>query len=72
MDGIVEIRAHALKLRLIRRHRIGLEVVEHVAHGERNSIEVILDTQQLQRVHPVPLRDGGLQFTQSGDLPGHV
>src|SRR5260221_16085 len=58
LEGVVQIAAHALKLRLPRGQRIGLLVihksgVEHVTHRDADGIQLILNAQQLQRVFPV-------------------
>ncbi len=46
--------------------------VEHVAHGERELRQVVLDAQQLQRLAAVPIGELGLQTSQAADLTGDV
>ena len=45
---VVEIGADALKLRRPCRQRIWFIAADHVAHGDREQVQVVLDAQQLQ------------------------
>ena len=63
---------HPLELRRPRGQGIGLVVVQHVAHGQRQGVEVVLNAQQLQRVLAVAVDQVVLQLPQAGDLPGDV
>ncbi len=72
LQGVVEIGADALKLGRPRGERIRLVVVEHVAHGERQQIQVILDAQQLQGIFTVAIDQIVLQFADAGNLPRDI
>src|SRR5450432_2162219 len=77
LESIVQIAAHALKLRLPRSQRIRLLIihqtgVEHVAHRDADRIQFVLNAQQLQRVFAVAVNQIALQFAQAGDAPGHI
>ena len=48
MDRVIQITANSLQRRRPRAQRIGLIVVEHVAHRQRNLVQIILDPKQLQ------------------------
>lgn len=69
---IIEVGANALELRLPRRERVALIVVEHVAHAERERIKVILDSQELQRILAIAIGDIVLEFAQAGYLARDV
>jgi hypothetical protein len=69
---VVQICANALELRGPRRQRIGLIVVQHVAHRQGQRVQIVLDAKQLQRVFPVAVHQIVLQFAQAGDLPRDV
>ena len=72
LQGIVQIEPDAIELRGPGRQRIRLGRVEHVAHGERELIEIVLDAQQLQRVAAIAVGELGLQPPEAGDLAGDV
>ncbi len=55
-----EIDAQPVEDLLPRHERIGLDAIRHVAHRCRQSRQVVLDAQQLQRVFAIALADGGL------------
>ena len=69
---VVEICPHTLELRRPRSQRIGLVVVEHIAHGQCQRVQIVLDTQQLQGIFSVAIHQIILQFAQAGDLPRNV
>ena len=65
---LVEIGADPVELRRPGGQGVGLVGVEHVAHGERQLVQVALDAQQLQRVATVAIGELGLQLAQPADL----
>ena len=65
LQRVVQIEADAIELRRPRDQRIGLAGVQHVAHRERELIQIVLDAQQLQRVAAVPIGEIGLQTSQA-------
>ena len=67
-DRLLEIRLHAVERLPPRHHRIGLGAVGHVAHGGGDGGEVVLDSQQLQRVEAVALADARLLVPELADL----
>ncbi len=69
---VVQIRAHALELRRPRRQRVGLIVIQHVAHRQRQRVQIVLDAKQLERIFPVAVHQIVLQFAQARNLPRDV
>ena len=67
-EGIVQVCADALELRRPSGKRIGLIVVEHVAHSQRQGIQVVLNAQELKRVFAVPAGKIVLQFAKTRNL----
>jgi len=67
LQRIVEIAADALELRRPRRQPVVLLGIQHVAHGEAERVEVVLDAQQLQRIAAVAVGQLGLQRAEAGD-----
>ena len=64
--------ADAVELGLPRGQGIRFAAVEHVAHGEPELIEVVLDAEQLEGVPAVSIRELRLQPAQAGNLPRDV
>ena len=71
-QSVVEISVHAFKLRRPCRERVGFVIVEHVAHGEAERVQIILNAQQLQRVFSIAIDEIILQFAKAGNLPRDV
>ena len=71
-QSVVQVSPHPLELRRPRGQRIRLVVIQHVAHGQRQGVEIVLNAQQLQGVFAVAVHQIVLQFPQAGDLPGDV
>ncbi len=71
-QGIVQIEPDAIELRGPGGERIRLGCIEHVAHRERELIEIVLDAEQLQRVAAIAIGELGLQPSQTRDLAGDV
>ena len=69
---IVQISANPLELRRPRGQRIGLVTADHVAHGHGEQVEIVLDSQQLQRILAIAVHQFGLQFAQPGHLPRDI
>ena len=71
-QGGVEIQPDAGELRRPGGERIALARIEHVAHRQRELVQVVLNAQELQRVPAVPIGELGLQPPQARDLPRDV
>src|SRR6185437_16023246 len=76
-ESVIKVFAHPLELRPPRGERItlpGLQRVhvEHVAHGDADGIQLILDAQKLQRILAVPVDQVILQLPQAGDSSSHI
>ena len=71
-EGVIEIAAHALELGLPGGERIWFAVFQHVAHGEGQRIEIILDAQQQERIGAVAIDSFGLQAAQGVQLDDGV
>jgi hypothetical protein len=71
-QGIIEVGANPFKLRCPGGQGIRLVAVQHVAHGQRQRVQVVLDPQQLQRILAVPAREVVLQGAEPGNLPCDV
>ena len=69
---VVKIGANALKLRRPRRQRVRFVIVKHVAHRQRQQVQIVLNAEQLQRIFPVAIDQIVLQFAQARDLPRDV
>ena len=67
-----EIEANSLELRRPRRQRIGPLAVEHVAHGERQRIQIVLNAEKLQGILAITVGEVGLKNAKPGNLPGHI
>ena len=59
-------------MRFPRRERIGLALLEHVAHGEGERIEIILDAQQEERIRAIAIDGFGLQAAEAVKLDDGV
>ena len=68
LDGVVEVRPDPLELRGPRTDRIGGLAVQHVAHGQAQLIEVVLNPQELQGVAAIAVRQFPLEVAEAGDL----
>src|SRR5579864_9086663 len=68
MQRGVQIFANTFELRRPRRQWVRLAGVQHVAHRQPDRVQIVLYTQQLQRVSPVPVDHFTLQFAQTGKL----
>ena len=69
---VFQIGPDAAELRRPCRERIGLLFVEHVAHGERERVEPVLDAQQQQRIGAIAVDGFGLQLFQTAELQHRV
>src|SRR6266705_612636 len=70
--GVIQSGTNALELRRPGGERIGLVVIEHVAHRKSERVQVILDAQELQRVLAAEIGQIILQIAKSGNLNGDV
>ena len=68
----VQVLVNAFELSSPCGKRIGFIGVQHVAHSQRDGVEVVLDTQQLQRVFPVAIHHLTLKLSQTGELNSDV
>jgi hypothetical protein len=71
-DGVFEVGADAFKLRDPGEDGIRFGGVLHVAHGETQGVEIVLDAQELQRIAAVAVDEFALEFTHAGELDGDV
>ena len=76
-ESVIKIFAHALELRPPRGKRIALPGfhrvhVEHVAHGDADGIQLVLNAQKLQRILAIPVDQVILQLAQAGDPSCHI
>jgi len=71
-QGVVQIAMNAFKLSRPRRQRIRFVRVEHIAHGQGERMEIVLDAQQLQRVLTVAVDGMSLQSADHFDLAQRV
>jgi hypothetical protein len=71
-ERVLQVGADAIELRDPCGERVAGVVVEHVAHRQRDGIEVVLNPQELQRVLPIAFGKVGLQRAQPRDLPADV
>ena len=69
---IVQIGPQPLKLRSPGGQWIRLFTVQHVAHRQPQRVEIVLDSEKLKRVFPIPIGKARLELSQSGDLPRDV
>ena len=65
---IVEVGTGALKLRRPCGEWIRLVVIEHIAHGERHRMQIVLDAQEEQRIGPTAVNRLTLKVLQATDL----
>jgi hypothetical protein len=61
-----------LELRRPGREWIRLVVVDHVAHGDCEQVQIVLDAQQLQGIFAVAVDQLALELAQACYLPGDV
>ena len=52
--------------------RIAFGLIEHVAQGERDAVQVVLDAQEEERVGTIPVDGSGLQAFERVELPDSV
>ena len=69
---VVEVLANALELRAPGAQRIRLIDFDHVPHRQRQLVEIVLNTEQLQRFAPAGVAELGLEAAEAGDLAGNV
>jgi hypothetical protein len=72
VHGIIQIGADALKLRRPGGERIRFVIVNHIAHGDREQVQIVLDAQQLEGILAVAVNQFGLKLAQTCDLPRDV
>ena len=68
----VKIVADAVELRGPGGERVRLAGIEHVAHGQADGVQIVLDAQQLQRVFAVAVDHFALQLADARKLQGDV
>ena len=72
VKSVVEIDAEAAELALPGAERVRLVALQHVAHGEGEGVEVVLDAQQLERVAAITVDEITLHLAEVGDLEPDV
>ena len=72
LERTIEVGADALELRGPGGEGIGLVVIEHVAHGEAEGIEIVLHAKELKGVATIVLDEIVLQLAQARDLQRDV
>src|SRR5260370_38672986 len=68
----VQIFTRSLKLRAPRGERIRFAGIEHVAHGETQRIEIVLQAEKLQRVTAISVHHVALKSAEAGELRAGV
>lgn len=71
-ERVIQISADPLELRLPRRERIRLGLLEHVAHDEGERVEIVLDPQQEERIGAIAVDGFRLQAAQAVELDDGV
>src|SRR5262249_4397635 len=71
-ECVIKIGANPLKLRGPGGQRIGLSGGEHVAHGKRERVEIVLNAEELERVSAIAIGELALQLLQSANLADDV
>lgn len=72
LKGVDEVGADAFKLRDPGDDGIRLGGILHVAHGEAEGVEIILDAEELERVAAIAVDEFALEFAEAGELDGDV
>ena len=72
LDSILEVGANAFELRYPGEDRVGLRGILHVAHGEAERVEVVLDAEELKGVTAVAVDEVALHFVDACELEGDV
>jgi len=71
-DGVFEVGADAFELRNPGEDGIRFGGILHVAHGETQGVEIVLDAQELQRIAAIAVDEFALKFAHAGELDGDV
>ena len=62
---VIQIGSCPLELRRPRGQRIGIVVVQHVPHGQREGVEIVLNAKELQRIPAVAINQVILQLAKT-------
>ena len=71
-ERVFEVDANAFELRDPSDDGIGFAGILHVAHGEAESVEVVLDAEELEGVAAIAVDEFALEFAEAGELDGDV
>jgi hypothetical protein len=71
-DGVLEVGTDAFELRNPGDDRIWFAGILHVAHGEAEGVEVVLDAEELERVAAVAVDEVALHFVDARELERDV
>ena len=72
LHGVQQIGADAFELRNPGNDRIGLAGVLHIAHGQTEGVEIVLDAEKLQGIAAIAVDHFALHDAQAGELDGDV
>ena len=71
-DGVGEVGADAFELRDPGDDRVRLCGILHVAHGQGQGVEIVLDAKELERVAAIAIYHFALEFADSRELESDV
>lgn len=72
LEGVDEVGADAFELRDPGKDGVRLGGILHVAHGEAEGVEIVLDAEELERVATIAVDEFALEFAEAGELDGDV
>ena len=72
LEGVDEVGADAFELRDPGDDGVGFGGILHVAHGEAEGVEVVLNAEELERVAAIAVDEFALEFAEASELDGDV
>ena len=72
LNGVGEVGADAFELRDPGDDRVWLCGILHVAHGQGQGVEIVLDAKELERIAAIAIYHFALEFADSRELEGDV
>ena len=72
LEGVDEVSADAFELRNPGDDGVRLGGVLHVAHGQAERVEVVLDAEEVEGVAAIAVDEVALEFMEAGELKGDV
>jgi hypothetical protein len=72
LEGVDEVDADALELWDPSDDGVRVGGVLHVAHGEAEGVEIVLDAEELEGVAAIAVDEFALEFAEAGELDGDV